>query len=143
RTQCQSMSANSAEGYPGLLCRLPDISGHSVWSISMQDLVRFLLERCAAPTDSHGNLARGEEVMVVFSVTDRNCIVHRETKCVHCLPQTGALAYRLRQNHQATTVEQQYERQFEFPDHRQNPRSRTSIRFYDALASIKLNSAEA
>ncbi len=100
----------------------------------LQNLICNLLERFTSPTDSDANFAGIKHGIVILCVTDADAVMQGEAQCIERLAQASCLINSLRQDHDATVIKLENERQFELPDCFQNLRRRRGIRFDNAFA---------
>jgi hypothetical protein len=66
--------------------------------------------------------------VVILRIANCDGIASRQAKRIECGLETGGLADALGQDHHTTPVENQHERQFERPNHLEQPRSFGGIR---------------
>src|ERR1019366_7300262 len=133
----QSMLPNPFRGQPHFLRCSTDVTSNSSRSVSAQDFAGNFLEGLTAPTDGYAQLTRGQEIVVILSVSDSNRVMNREAESCQRLTQAHALADRLGKHHQPATIEQQYKGQFQLADYGQDLRSGCRIEFHDGLPRFK------
>jgi hypothetical protein len=73
------ISSDSIGRQPHRICRLPDVRRKSAGTVSAHDLLRSPLECRTSPADGYTDLARREEIVVVFGIADGDRVVSRQT----------------------------------------------------------------
>ena len=86
------------------------------------DFVGDGAQRGAAPFDRDADLARVEQIVVVFRVADADGVVNRDPQREQRLTEACGLADRLRQHHQAAAIERENQRLLERSDHLEDRR---------------------
>ena len=118
-----------------------DVVGHRARSGTGDDLVGDGAQGGTPPFDGDADLARVEQIVIVFGVADPDRVVDRHPEGEQRLSQSRGFADGLRQDHQATPIEGEDERLFERPDHVENRAGPLRIGLHHRLAGGEGNVA--